>query len=212
MTDKTILAQKNWRQEKRAARKSLSSVDKHNKSRQIVQRLLATEYYQQAEHIGAYLCMPEEVNVQDIIDAAWADGKKVYLPVVLAWGEPLQFAPFTPDTVLVKDCLAIDIPDIDSSQYVCAERLDMVVTPLVAFDEQCNRIGMGGGFYDRTFAFKNNAHSSPVLLGVAFDIQRVTSTIIVNEWDIRPDMIVSETTIYSQMMYSNSLSDTNPEK
>lgn len=203
MTNTTILTQKNWRKEKRTARKSLSSTEKHNKSQQIVQRLLATEYYQQAEHIGAYLCLPEEVNVRNIIEAAWADGKKVYLPVVLAWGEPLQFAPFSPDTVLVKDCLSIDIPDIDSSTYVSAEKLDMVVTPLVAFDEHCNRIGMGGGFYDRTFSFKASHASSPMLLGVAFDVQRVAHTITANAWDIRPDAIVSETTIYRHITHHN---------
>lgn len=196
MTETAQQTQKDWRQAKRTARKSLLSRDKQAKSQQVAQRLLATEGYQKAQRIGAYLCLPEEVDVRAIIETAWADGKQVYLPVVLAWGEPLLFAPYTADSVLTKDCLSIDIPAVERSEYIAAQALDMVVTPLVAFDEQRNRIGMGGGFYDRTFAFKQQGQSSPQLLGVAFETQRVESNIVANEWDICPDAIITEATIY----------------
>lgn len=182
--------QKQWRKEKRTQRQNIDDTSRLEKSQLICQKVLCTTAYQKAECIGAYLSLPEEVDVQSIIQQAWADGKSVFLPVVLAWGVPLKFAPYTPNTALKKDCLDIDIPDVDPKDYIDATALDLVVTPLVAFDEKDNRIGMGGGFYDRTFAFKKT-QATPCLIGVAFAVQKVDGIITVNEWDIRPDVIVS---------------------
>ncbi len=189
-------SQKNIRKQKRIERKNLSIDDKRKKSRQISEKVLHSSAYQQAQYIGAYLSMPEEVNVKAIIEAAWADGKHIYLPVVTGWDKPLQFAPYTPASILIKDALDIKIPDIDKTHYLPAEQLDLVITPLVAFDEKRNRIGMGGGFYDRTFAFKADGSGKPVLLGVAFEIQYVDSAIEANQWDICPDSIISEIRTY----------------
>ncbi len=191
------LSQKNIREQKRSARKNLSVDDKRKKSRHISEKVIQCKIYQQAQHIGAYLSMPEEVNVKAIIEAAWADGKKIYLPVVRGWDKPLQFAPYTPESILVKDVLGIKIPDIDKTHYLPAEQLDLVITPLVAFDKKRNRIGMGGGFYDRTFAFKTAEPEKPILLGVAFEIQRSNEIIKANHWDICPDKIISEMQSYS---------------
>lgn len=187
--------QKDWRLEKRQARKNLSDAEKIDKSQTISECVIASDAYQNAELIGAYLCMPEEVDVKGIIEQAWADGKQVYLPVVTTWGKPLLFAPYTPTTPLTKDALDIDIPDVEKDQYIPAERLDLVITPLVAFDENRNRIGMGGGFYDRTFAFKQQ-QPTPTLLAVAFAVQGTERPIPVNDWDIRPDAIITETPYY----------------
>jgi 5-formyltetrahydrofolate cyclo-ligase len=70
-----------------------------------------------------------------------------------------------------------------------------VLTPLVAFDEQHNRIGMGGGYYDRSFAFLKNRKQliQPKLIGLAFDCQRVEK-ITANPWDIRLYSVITETT------------------
>ncbi len=188
--------QKKWRQIKRAERKALSPEDKQIKNTKIAKYLSATDSYQKAKRIGAYLSLPEEVGVRMIIEQAWNDGKEVYLPVVMDWGKPLQFARYTSDTPLTKDVLNIDIPQMDACDYISAECLDMVVTPLVAFDTDCNRIGMGGGFYDRTFAKKINKDTDCVLVGVAFDTQCIDGKIETNVWDVRPDMIITEKRIY----------------
>lgn len=191
--------QKDIRKQKRQARKSLPTAEKQRKSQQVCERVISSQDFQQAQHIGAYLCMPEEVDVRAIIEAAWEADKQVYLPVVVGWGQALQFAPYTATTHLVKDMLDIDIPAVDKKCYVPAQTLDMVVTPLVAFDNLRNRIGMGGGFYDRTFAFKEEnpkLGNKPVLMGVAFETQRSKETIGANPWDIRPDSIISEEIAY----------------
>ncbi len=184
--------QKEWRKAKRAARKALSAAEKESHSQAIAASVLASKAYQQAENIGAYLCLPEEVDVEHIIRVAWADGKSVYLPVVVARGEKLKFAPYRPDAPLAHDILAIAIPDVSADEYVDAQQLDIVVTPLVAFDQHCNRIGMGGGFYDRTFAFKKTGKATPTLIGVAFEIQKMDESIEAHDWDVCPDSIVTE--------------------
>ncbi|MBS9781419.1 MAG: 5-formyltetrahydrofolate cyclo-ligase [Gammaproteobacteria bacterium] len=190
--------QKQWREEKRQARKNLSTTDKAEKSQTIIKKIIESNDYKNAKHIGMYLAMPEEVNLQTLIETAWKDGKSVYLPVVIGWGELLLFAPYTSDSQLVKDALNIDIPNTDTDSYITADKLDLVITPLVAFDKNNNRIGMGGGFYDRTFSCKklqanpDSPQNKPTLIGVAFAIQQTDSLIPVNEWDIPVDKIISE--------------------
>jgi 5-formyltetrahydrofolate cyclo-ligase len=74
--------------------------------------------------------------------------------------------------------------------------LDVVLAPLVVFDENRNRIGMGGGFYDRSFAMRKDAAISlPVLIGVAHELQKVEQ-IIPEDWDVRLDMVVTDQAIY----------------
>jgi 5-formyltetrahydrofolate cyclo-ligase len=64
--------------------------------------------------------------------------------------------------------------------------------PLVGFDKAGNRLGMGGGFYDRSFAFKQKRHScQPKLIGLAHSIQQVDN-LSVQGWDIPVDNIVTE--------------------
>ena len=88
-------------------------------------------------------------------------------------------------------------PQVDQAKWISADQLDFVVNPLVAFDEQCNRIGVGGGFYDRTFAFLNEPGqaSSVQLIGAAFELQKLPS-IQPKEWDVRLDAVVTESRVY----------------
>jgi 5-formyltetrahydrofolate cyclo-ligase len=87
-------------------------------------------------------------------------------------------------------------PDVDDSEMLPPEALDLVLAPLVVFDSNRNRIGMGGGFYDRSFAFrKNPEHKLPVLIGVAHELQKVDQ-IVPQEWDVRLDMIVTDRAVY----------------
>ena len=72
----------------------------------------------------------------------------------------------------------------------------VVLAPLVVFDSNCNRIGMGGGFYDRSFEFRKNPESKlPRLIGVAHEFQKVDQ-ILPEDWDVRLDRIVTDQAIY----------------
>ena len=87
---------------------------------------------------------------------------------------------------------------MDASLWLDGSQLDCVITPLVAFDERCHRMGVGGGFYDRTFEFVNGVPSDArktVLIGIAYELQRVEK-VSVQPHDVRLDAIVSELTTY----------------
>lgn len=81
----------------------------------------------------------------------------------------------------------------NSGQTIDARSLDVVITPLVAFDKKNNRVGMGGGYFDRTFAFLKDRKSyfHPKLVGVAFACQEVEQ-IVPNPWDIRLFGVITE--------------------
>ncbi len=190
------------RQQKRQQRRALGETARTRYSRDICETFLRSQTYQRAHRLAAYLPLKEEVDVRAIIDRAWADGKQLYLPVVIARGQALQFAPHSSLTPLTKDAIGIDIPDVPMSSYCTVSALDVVITPLVAFDAQCQRIGMGGGFYDRTFAqlYDHPADATstqPQKVGVAFEVQRLAH-IKRQTWDIALDSVISECQVYGQ--------------
>jgi len=136
-------------------------------------------------------------QVRAVNDAAVDQGKRVYLPIIVGKSKPLAFAPWTGSTKMVKNRFDILEPDVEESKWITAAQLDCVVCPLVGFDEQGNRIGVGGGYYDRTFAFLNEPdHEKRVrLVGFAFELQKLAA-IEPQAWDVRLDAVVTESQIY----------------
>ncbi|MEM7454472.1 MAG: 5-formyltetrahydrofolate cyclo-ligase [Planctomycetota bacterium] len=137
-------------------------------------QIAGLEEYQMAASIAGYLPFDGEADPVPLLERAMLEGRSVYLPVMLMKGEPMKFAPYTRETPLKKNFLGIGEPDVSENEMVDADEIDFVVMPLVAFDNDCNRIGYGGGFYDLTFSFLNTAgteHTS--LFGLAFELQRL---------------------------------------
>ena len=101
--------------------------------------------------------------------------------------------PYTETTPMAVNYFGIPEPDISPRKRCPPRALDVVLMPLVAFDESGNRLGMGGGFYDQTFSYKSRAAnvSKPLLIGVAYEFQRV-DLLPTNWWDIGLDGIVTE--------------------
>ena len=104
----------------------------------------------------------------------------------------MEFRKFAPDTRTEPNSLGIEEP-VDS-EIIDSNELDIVITPLVAFDKNRNRVGMGGGYYDREFSYldKNDQHRKPLLIGIAYDCQKVEE-ITPNPWDIPLFRIFTET-------------------
>ena len=127
--------------------------------------------------------MHDEVDPRGIIARAWRANKRVFCPVVTRHGE-MVFRNLLVDSVLERGSFGIWEPVAGAT--IAPRDLDVVVTPLVAFDNQRHRIGMGGGYYDRCFAFlrRRQYWIRPKLFGVAFDCQEVEK-IQPNPWDIR---------------------------
>jgi len=147
--------------------------------------------------IGAYLAVRGEINLDPVL--RWLEERcQVYLPVITdaAADIPMRFAPWSGKTPLRKGRYNISVPDVPESSYIDATALDLVLVPLVGFDNAGNRLGMGGGYYDRTFRhWHGNTDSQHRLIGVAHEIQRVDS-VPVEAWDIPMTRIITDETIH----------------
>ncbi len=164
------------------ARRSMSSADRNVASRRITDRFLNSRYFLVSETIACYLSTWDEVDTGAIIERAWSAKKRIFLPVIAARGY-MMFRETLPETEMKMNHFGLWEPV--SGELISAFELDVVVTPLVAFDGERNRIGMGGGYFDRTFAFLSGRRHwlRPKLIGMAFDCQRVEK-ISPNPWDI----------------------------
>nr|VFK20302.1 MAG: 5,10-methenyltetrahydrofolate synthetase [Candidatus Kentron sp. LPFa] len=119
-------------------------------------------------------------------------GKKAYLPVL--HGKGLWFLPFDANTPLVCNKYGIPEPALSSDSRCIPQALDLVLTPLVAFDGMGRRLGMGGGYYDRTFAYllRRRVFVKPMLVGVAYAFQQVATPLPKNPWDVPLDGVVTD--------------------
>lgn len=151
-------------------------------SRQITDRFLNSRYFMASDTIGCYVASWDEVDTSAIIERAWRAKKRIFLPVTGAH-RTMCFRETLPETELAMNDFGIWEPV--SGTLIDADRLDVVVTPVVAVDSQRNRIGMSGGYFDRTFAFLRNRQCwlRPKLVGIAFECQKVTR-IAPSPWDI----------------------------
>ena len=164
------------------SRQSLSDEERDAASLKICDRLIHSHEFMAARMVACYLPTVEEVDPTAIVERAWCANKRVFVPVTDTHGA-MNFCEVTPDTVVARNQYGIWEPV--SGTFIASRSLDIVVTPLVAFDDNNNRIGMGGGYYDRCFHFLRNRRKwlTPKLIGVAFACQRVKS-ITPNTWDI----------------------------
>ena len=142
--------------------------------------------------IGCYLPTDEEVDTWPIIARAWTMGKQVSAPVLGRSGS-MRFRNLNADSSLSLNQFGLMEPQ--TGEFIDPHQLDVVITPLLAFDSSGNRIGMGGGYFDRCFSFlKGRNHwLHPKLVGLAFDCQRIDS-ITPNPWDIGLYRVITETT------------------
>jgi 5-formyltetrahydrofolate cyclo-ligase len=185
--DKSVL-----RNQCRLARAEMATVAREKATAIICDTVTRSGYFRRSHKIGCYLPAGEEVDTWPIIARALAMRKQVSAPVLGKHGS-MRFRNFNADSSLSLNHFGLMEPQ--SGEFVDARRLDIVITPLVAFDSSGNRIGMGGGYFDRCFSFLKGRKIwlHPKLIGVAFDCQQV-SRISPNPWDIGLYRVITETT------------------
>lgn len=141
-------------------------------------------------HIGCYYGKDDEFNCEPIIKLILKDQKKCFLPVICNDDKNLDFVSYQENDALVFNRYHILEPQ--NKNKIKVEDLDLVIVPLVGFDKKGNRLGMGGGFYDRTFSFLLNSKiSKPMLVGLGFASQEV-DFLPQNEWDVPLKAIITE--------------------
>ena len=142
-----------------------------------------------ARRIAIYLANDGEIDAEPLGSQARKAGKQVYLPV-LADGATLEFARWEAGAKLVENRYGIPEPPPAAARCPLAE-MDIVFVPIVGWDPSCNRLGMGGGFYDRTLS----GARGPLLVGLAHECQRVEE-IPRESWDIGMDYIATDAALY----------------
>lgn len=157
-----------------------------------------------AEGFAAQLFALPSLPTRGYVAGYWAsDGEiglhvmQMRLPAGLVYclpvlhGDALRFAPWRAGDPLVTNRYGIPEPDVEPSSALDARDMAVVVTPLVGFDARGHRLGMGGGWYDRTFAFRRTQAAPPLLVGAAFALQQVDA-LEAAEWDVPLDAICTE--------------------
>ncbi|MCG7549469.1 5-formyltetrahydrofolate cyclo-ligase [Pseudoalteromonas sp. Of7M-16] len=147
--------------------------------------------------IGVYLANDGELKTNLLIQSLWDKNIAVFLPVIHPFsGKTLLFQRYEKNSTMTQNRYAILEPKLNCSEICPIDQLDFLLMPLVAFDEQGNRLGMGGGYYDRTLAtYYNQGWTKPRLVGLAHDCQKV-SQLPIEAWDVPLPAILTPTQYY----------------
>jgi 5-formyltetrahydrofolate cyclo-ligase len=181
----------------RRRRQKIGVGAQHRAARALAKKICALIEYQSASRIALYIASDGEIDCRFIIQDAWRSGKQCFLPVLKTdnpKAHQMDFMSFNPGSSLRFNRYGILEPK--SGSKISAQALDLVIVPLVGFDRAGNRIGMGGGYYDRAFEFTHKQNIGiqipqlPVLIGVAHRSQEVRS-MRPRSWDVRLDSVVS---------------------
>ena len=174
----------------RQRRQQLSRECQQQAALQLIEQFQQVPELVTSQHIALYLTNDGELDTQPLIHWLWQQQKQLYLPVLhpIVAGY-LLFVRYQPDTVLHPNRFGIAEPLAECHNIIPVQQLDMVCTPLVAFDNAGNRLGMGGGFYDRTLSQLTAPHKVAII-GLAHDCQQVEA-VPVDAWDIPLPRIVS---------------------
>lgn len=186
------------RSELRGKRRGLTPAQQQQAAARLADRLSALPVFRTSRRIACYLPNDGEIDPRLLMERILARRQRCYLPVLSPLrGEPLWFAPVTEDTPMDVNRFGIPEPVVPFRQQVRAQALDLILMPLVGFDTRGNRIGMGGGFYDRSLGFLvHRRHwQHPRLLGLAHELQRIDH-IEPRPWDVPLDGIVTDLNYY----------------
>lgn len=182
------------RQVNRDLRAALDQASQEQAASLLGERICAMPEFERAQHIATYYAVNGEISLDPVIDEALALGKQVYLPNLDQ--KSLRFSPYSRQQKMRINKFRLPEPDVRDDEMLVPEALDLVLAPLVVFDAMRNRIGMGGGFYDRSFEFRKNPNRlQPVLIGVAHELQKV-DRLEPESWDVRLDLIVTDQAVY----------------
>ena len=173
------------RGELRERRAALSPKEQDDVSAAVGTRLAGIAVLERAQVVGGYRAIRGEVGLDAALTRLHEGGAMVTVPRVS--GDRMDFLPWTSASETVAGSFGISEPlngvPVQLSQH------DVVLVPLVAFDETGQRLGQGGGFYDRVIAAAGAAR--PLLIGVAHAFQQVRS-VPVEAWDMPLDAVVTE--------------------
>lgn len=174
----------------RDQRKALSEAEQETAALAVA--AAALPFMDEANTVAGYFAIHGELSVTELMRQCRK--RQLTTCVPLLSGTSLVFSAFDDLTSMSTNRFNITEP-VDQDSTLNPEQLDVVLVPLVGFDVSGNRLGMGGGFYDRSFEFRmSDSEKKPLLIGVAYQFQQV-DTLPAESWDVPLDMIITESSI-----------------
>jgi len=181
----------------RTRRRALSPRARREAAVRVAARISRLRGFAAARRIAAYLPFDGELDLRPLMRLASANGKRVCLPMIdpCRPGE-MDLGYLDPGTRLLPNRFGIPEPWRRSTVQAPLTQIDVVLVPLVAFDETGNRLGMGAGYYDRLLQRRQHGRwQRPLLIGAAFDVQRV-DCLPCQPWDVALDYVITEARSY----------------
>jgi len=163
------------RKELRQQRNALDTHTQETHALGLEKQLSNNPLFKRSKRIALYLAADGEIDPSFLIESAWLANKKIYLPVLSPLADRLYFAPYTANSKMKLNRYNIAEPDVHPDLWLKPQQLDLILMPLVGFDLTGNRLGMGGGYYDRSLNFKHFRKVSyrPYLIGLAHQLQHI---------------------------------------
>jgi 5-formyltetrahydrofolate cyclo-ligase len=192
MTQATDPARDALRRELRERRRRLPPASRIAAAEALAARLAALPFAPASGHVAGYWAMDGEIALH-VWQLRLSPTVRYCLPVLVDDGL-LRFAPWRPGEDLVAN--RYGIPEPAAAESLPAEAMDLIVTPLVGFDGSGHRLGMGGGWYDRTLAFRRDRAAPPWLVGAGFSVQRCDA-LPTEAWDVPLDAVCTETDTFT---------------
>lgn len=178
------------RKQLRAMRRALSPAAQRRAARELARRLGQLPAVKCARRIALYWPMDGEIDPRPLRRQHGLRNAHFYLPVLHACpASTLRFVRWTPGERMARN--RFGIPEPRRRRPLAARHMDVILMPLTGFDARGNRLGMGGGFYDRTLAFTRHGGHHPLLVGVAHDCQQVPA-LPAERWDVPLHRIVTD--------------------
>ena len=173
----------------RQRRRDAGAAERMAAAEAVAAQLLAHPRFPAEGYIAGYWAMDGEVPLH-LLQMRLRDGQVWCLPCVQADGS-LRFAPWRPGDPLASNRYGIPEPELAPGSLLDARDMALVVLPLLGFTRTGQRLGMGGGYYDRSFAFRRDAKAPPWLVGAAYSFQQFDA-LAAQEWDVPLDAIATE--------------------
>lgn len=180
------------RRELRTSRRALPAGERIAAAERLSTHLLALPFAPSSGYVAGYWAMDAEIALH-VWQLRLPPGCIYCLPVL--HGDRLRFAPWRPGDALATNRFGIPEPDLGPASLLDARDMALVVVPVVGFDTRGNRLGMGGGWYDRSFEFRQQQSAPPWLVGAAFETQRIAA-LEVEEWDVALDAVCTASATY----------------
>ncbi len=180
----------------RRLRRQLSPQQQRQAAHQLARHISSAPELIGKKRIALYWQNDGEIDPAIAIQQLLQRGKQVYLPVLHPFKPGhLLFVRYQPGMPMRNNRYGIVEPDWRSGHCLPAMLLSAILIPLVAFDERGARLGMGGGYYDRTLAFSRHSRQCPLLIGCAYELQKLPQLPMAS-WDVPMQMIVTEQRCY----------------